>query len=368
MASNGLAGPPKTFIGIVNYEGAEVIVRFNETDQTAPAGRWDIDLNGDVLKIRRGTGSASAPWSSSEDWITLDKGTGLITLGKPITSPVLTTPQINDTSADHQYVFAVSELAADRTVTLPLLAANDTFVFAAHSQALSNKTYEGVTITAAAGTTLTLPVGKTVLITGNNPQNLTLRMTADTDVTLPTTGTLATLAGSESLSNKTLPSPAITGIVRDNTNAQRYVIRKTGFADNVAAGVFRVATTNEAGGNDAGSYSVFVRAAIIYADDSNVNNAVKAYSGAVAVSTNVSTGVNIASAVLDPQLSGVATQDAAVRDIGTVTMTAAVGTAYQVDITFQIDFSGTSGGTCSGIFEIVLLWAGYATAPVITAL
>ena len=41
---------------------------------------------------------------------------------KTLTSAVLTTPQINDTSSDHQYVFAVSELAADRTVTLPLLA------------------------------------------------------------------------------------------------------------------------------------------------------------------------------------------------------------------------------------------------------
>ena len=29
---------------------------------------------------------------------------------KTLTSPVLTTPQINDTSSDHQYVFAVSEL------------------------------------------------------------------------------------------------------------------------------------------------------------------------------------------------------------------------------------------------------------------
>ena len=64
---------------------------------------------------------------------------------KTLTSPVLTTPQINDTSANHQYVFAVSELAADRTVTLPLLAANDTFVFANHTQTLDNKTIDGGT-------------------------------------------------------------------------------------------------------------------------------------------------------------------------------------------------------------------------------
>ena len=59
---------------------------------------------------------------------------------KTLTSPVLTTPQINDTSSDHQYIFAASELVADRTVTLPLLTGNDTFVFEAHTQTLTNKT------------------------------------------------------------------------------------------------------------------------------------------------------------------------------------------------------------------------------------
>ncbi len=59
---------------------------------------------------------------------------------KTLTSPVLTTPQINDTSADHQYVFAVSELTADRTVTLPLLTGDDDFVFEDHIQTLTQKT------------------------------------------------------------------------------------------------------------------------------------------------------------------------------------------------------------------------------------
>lgn len=58
-----------------------------------------------------------------------------------ITSPVLTTPKINDTSSDHQYVFAGSELTADRTVTLPLLTGNDDFVFEDHIQTLTNKTH-----------------------------------------------------------------------------------------------------------------------------------------------------------------------------------------------------------------------------------
>jgi len=52
----------------------------------------------------------------------------------------LTLPEINDTSADHQYVFTVNELTADRNIELPLLINNDVFVFEDHIQSLENKT------------------------------------------------------------------------------------------------------------------------------------------------------------------------------------------------------------------------------------
>jgi len=61
-------------------------------------------------------------------------------VNKTLTSPTLTTPQINDSATDHQYVFAVGNLAADRTVTLPVLTGGDTFVFNAHAATLTNKT------------------------------------------------------------------------------------------------------------------------------------------------------------------------------------------------------------------------------------
>lgn len=82
---------------------------------------------------------------------------------KTLTSPVLTTPQINDTSADHQYVFAVSELAADRIVTLPLLTGGDTFVFQAHTQALSNKSVSDALLFTAgtSAAAVVLRFGKT---------------------------------------------------------------------------------------------------------------------------------------------------------------------------------------------------------------
>jgi hypothetical protein len=67
-------------------------------------------------------------------------GTLVTSVSPTISSPILTTPQINDTSADHRYIIAVSELSANRTITLPVLNTNDTFVFVANSQTLTNKT------------------------------------------------------------------------------------------------------------------------------------------------------------------------------------------------------------------------------------
>lgn len=128
---------------------------------------------------------------------------------KTLTSPVITTPQINDTSADHQYVFAVSELAADRNVTLPLLTGDDTFVFANHAQTLTNKTIDGLTVsnpnlTGLANGSLLLDsssneyitftnvssavnhIGITTAATGNNPS---IAATGDdTNITLEITG------------------------------------------------------------------------------------------------------------------------------------------------------------------------------------
>ncbi len=72
---------------------------------------------------------------------------------KTLTSPTITTPEINDTSANHQYVVAVSELAADRVITLPLLAGADEFVFKDHAVTMTNKTLTTPAITTPRITT-----------------------------------------------------------------------------------------------------------------------------------------------------------------------------------------------------------------------
>ena len=61
---------------------------------------------------------------------------------KTLTSPVMTTPQINDSDSSHQFVFAAGNLTSDITVTLPSLTANDTFIFADATQTLDNKTID----------------------------------------------------------------------------------------------------------------------------------------------------------------------------------------------------------------------------------
>jgi hypothetical protein len=108
-----------------------------------------------------------------------------LTSSQTLSNKTLTTPQINDASSDHQYVFASSELTANRTVTLPLLAENDEFVFKAHTQTLTNKT-------------LTAPVISSISNTGT--------------LTLPTsTDTLVGKATTDTLTNKTLTSAVLGG-------------------------------------------------------------------------------------------------------------------------------------------------------------
>ena len=91
---------------------------------------------------------------------------------KTLTSPVLTTPQINDSNSSHQYIFGVGNLTADRTVSLPLLTGNDVFTFNAFAAILTNKSMDGGnnTFTNIPSTALT---GTIFIVTdGSTPANI----------------------------------------------------------------------------------------------------------------------------------------------------------------------------------------------------
>ena len=121
-------------------------VTAEDLDVTSDSGTIDIDLDSETLTVAGGTGLSSSATGTTvtlaiDSTVATLTGTQTLT-NKTLTSPVMTTPQINDSSADHQYVFAASELAADRTVTMPLLTGNDQFTMDAHASTLTNKSID----------------------------------------------------------------------------------------------------------------------------------------------------------------------------------------------------------------------------------
>lgn len=115
------------------------------------------------------TGVYAPVLGADDNYVTDAEKTSIGTIGSkaPSASPTFTgtvtlpkTTEIQDTTGDHQYVLAVSELAADRTVTLPLLTGADEFVFKDFGQTLTNKTLTSPTLTTPSafttGGTITL--------------------------------------------------------------------------------------------------------------------------------------------------------------------------------------------------------------------
>jgi hypothetical protein len=156
--------------------------------------------------------------------------------------------------ATKQAVFQLSGITAGNTRTLTWPDASTTIVGTDATQTLTNKTITAPTINGGTHTAITslgirstgaafdlthatseaLTAGRTVSwnvadaarsitlagdlnlagnFTTSGANALTITTSGATNVTVPTTGTLATLAGTESLTNKTLPAPIVTGLL-----------------------------------------------------------------------------------------------------------------------------------------------------------
>jgi hypothetical protein len=167
-----------------------------------------------TLNIGTGGTLGTGAYATIANYATLANPTftGTVILPKAI--------EIQDTSADHQYVLAVSELTADRTITLPLLTAADTFVFNDFPATLTEKI---VKLTAAPATDHTVS-GTTIYLKANENQAFgdVCYINADGEAQLIDADAIATMSGIVMCADASIDADAsgnylVMGIARDDT-------------------------------------------------------------------------------------------------------------------------------------------------------
>jgi hypothetical protein len=264
-------------------------------------------------------------------WYAAVSTTGTQTLtNKTLTSPVLTTPQINDSAADHQYIFAGSNLVADRTITLPLLTGDDTFVFEAHTQTLTNKTLTSPVFNTGVSGTAVLDADD---------------FTGASATTLATSESIKAYVDSQVGTVDTLAEVLANGNATDGTNvvvtAGDVITTDTISETTAAAGV----TIDSVLLKDDGVNATNLEVTNIKANDGTAAGSIADSTGVMTIASSVLTTADINAGTIDGTVIGGTTPAAITGTAITATgIMTATGTSVfaSLDISGDIDVDGTT--------------------------
>jgi hypothetical protein len=176
--------------GVTIANGDKVIVWSDGTNF------YDVKANNVTGTVSTSSGGTGLTTFTAGDLVYFASGTSFTKLGIGTAGQYLT---VNSGATAPQWTTAASGVASFQTTMAGLTPSSTT---------TGSVTLAGILGPANGGTGVANNASATVTSSGNYAYTRTL--TAATNVTFPTSGTLSTLAGVETLTNKTLTNPTIT--------------------------------------------------------------------------------------------------------------------------------------------------------------